>query len=151
MMEINEFGEKVNKIIQEIAGKPIERSLATHLNTKFPPESEIFQQISSLCSRGIDEGWLCNNEAGGIRYGRAIKDLQGFSVDVVLMDNIIGPYHTHPRGEVDMIIPLSLKAKFDGHSAGWLVYGPGTGHKPTVSEGKAIILYLLPEGKISFS
>ena len=150
-MEINEFGEKVNKIIQEIAGKPIERSLATHLNNEFPPESEIFQQISSLCSRGIDEGWLCNNEAGGIRYGRAIKDLQGFSVDVVLMDNIIGPYHTHPRGEVDMIIPLSLKAKFDGHSAGWLVYGPGTGHKPTVSDGKAIILYLLPEGKISFS
>ena len=67
------------------------------------------------------------------------------------MDNIIGPYHTHPRGEVDMIIPLSPKAKFDGHSAGWLVYGPGTGHKPTVSDGKAIILYLLPEGKISFS
>ena len=44
-MEINEFGEKVSKIIEEIAGKPIEKPLARHLNTKFPAESAIFQQF----------------------------------------------------------------------------------------------------------
>ena len=102
-MEINEFGEKVNKIIQEIAGKQIERSLATHLNTKFPPESEIFQHISSLCSSGIDDGWLCNNEAGCIGYGRAIKDLQGFSVDVLanfLKDQGIHNFIINIGGEI---------------------------------------------------
>jgi hypothetical protein len=32
-----------------------------------------------------------------------------------------------------------------------MVYGPGTAHRPTVSGGKALILYLLPDGAIEFT
>ena len=50
-----------------------------------------------------------------------------------------------------MIMPLEGSAKFDGRDAGWLVYGPGSAHRPTVSDGKALVLYLLPKGKIEFT
>ncbi|HEY9572759.1 MAG TPA: DUF4863 family protein, partial [Pusillimonas sp.] len=54
-------------------------------------------------------------------------------------------------GEIDLIMPLEGDARFDGAPAGWLVYGPGTVHSPTVSQGRALILYLLPEGRIEFT
>jgi hypothetical protein len=31
------------------------------------------------------------------------------------------------------------------------VYPPGSAHRPTVSGGRALVLYLLPEGRIEFS
>ena len=62
-----------------------------------------------------------------------------------------GPHHRHPNGEIDMIMPLTENAKFDGRGIGWLVYGPDSAHSPTVSGGKALVLYLLPEGAIDFT
>ncbi len=50
-----------------------------------------------------------------------------------------------------MIMPLTEDARFDGHGAGWLVYGPGTAHRPTVTQGRALVLYLLPGGAIEFT
>ncbi len=97
---------------------------------------------------------MCHREAGGIRYGRVIKagdETSGFSVDVVEMENLAGPHHRHPNGEIDMIMPLDSGARFDGRSAGWLVYGPQSAHAPTVTGGKALVLYLLPEGAIDFT
>jgi hypothetical protein len=99
-------------------------------------------------------GWMCEREAGGIKYGRVIKstpDLRGYSVDVVDMDAIRGPHHRHPNGEIDLVMPLTEEAKFDGRGAGWLVYGPGSAHFPTVTEGRALVLYLLPQGAIEFT
>ena len=75
----------------------------------------------------------------------------GFSVDVVEMNDIAGPHHRHPNGEVDLVMPLEGDARFDGHGAGWVVYGPGSAHRPTVSGGKALVLYLLPDGAIEFT
>jgi hypothetical protein len=46
---------------------------------------------------------------------------------------------------------LSGTAQFDGHGAGWLVYEPGSAHYPTVRGGKALVLYLLPQGAIEFT
>jgi len=48
-------------------------------------------------------------------------------------------------------MPLTTGAQFDGHGAGWVVYGPGTAHSPTVTEGRALVLYLLPQGAIEFT
>ncbi|MEZ5479400.1 MAG: DUF4863 family protein [Thiolinea sp.] len=31
------------------------------------------------------------------------------------------------------------------------MYPPGSAHKPTVSQGRALVLYLLPQGSIEFS
>ena len=49
---------------------------------------------------------------------------------------------------------LALKARdarFDGRPAGWLVCPPGSAHRPTVSQGRALVLYLLPQGQIEFT
>ncbi|MNL76803.1 hypothetical protein D3C87_2028270 [compost metagenome] len=48
-------------------------------------------------------------------------------------------------------MPLTGDARFDGHGAGWLVYGPGSAHRPTVTQGRALVLYLLPGGAIEFT
>jgi hypothetical protein len=67
------------------------------------------------------------------------------------MDTVVGPHHSHPNGEIDLIMPLTPDAKFDGRGAGWRVYGPKSAHNPTVTEGRALVLYLLPEGSIEFT
>ena len=54
-------------------------------------------------------------------------------------------------GEIDLIMPLEGDALFDGHPAGWLVCPPGSAHRPTVSQGRALVLYLLPQGRIEFT
>ncbi len=94
---------------------------------------------------------MSDTEAGGIKYGRVIRELDGFSVDVVQMKEVAGPHHRHPTGEIDMIMPVRGAAKFDGHGVGWVVYGPDTAHRPTVSDGEALVLYLLPGGEIDFT
>ena len=148
------FADAVATITARIAGKPIDGSLQLFLDENFPPGGEAFDDLAELCRVGIDEGWLCANERGGIRYGRVIDqgpETNGFSVDVVLMDDLRGPYHGHPNGEIDMIIPETVDAKFDGQGQGWMVYEPETEHFPTVTDGKAIVLYLLPGGEIDFT
>ena len=148
------FAEAVATITTRIAGKILDDNLLSFLNQNFPPGGEAFDDLATLCRQGIDEGWLCDREHGGVRFGRIIKpgpETNGFSVDVVQMADIAGPYHGHPNGEIDMIIPESAGARFDGEGQGWVVYAAGTEHFPIVSDGKAIVLYLLPEGAIDFS
>ena len=97
---------------------------------------------------------MCKREAGGIQFGRVIKpsdDTHQLSVDVVRMENIKGPHHRHPNGEVDLVLPLTADAKFDGSGRGWKVYAPNSAHHPTVTEGAALVLYLLPGGAIEFT
>jgi hypothetical protein len=67
------------------------------------------------------------------------------------MRDIAGPHHVHPHGEIDLIMPLTEGVTFDGHPAGWCVYRPGTAHRPTVANGEALVLYLLPQGAIEFT
>jgi hypothetical protein len=148
------FIEAVTMITTRIAGRTLDDSLRVFLDENFPPGGEAFDDLAELCRQGVDEGWLCDREQGGIKFGRIIKpgpDTSGFSVDVVEMNNIRGPYHGHPNGEIDMIIPVSTGAEFDGQGQGWLVYEPESEHHPTVSAGKAIVLYLLPDGAIDFT
>ena len=54
-------------------------------------------------------------------------------------------------GEIDLIMPLTNGARFDSYPAGWCVYEAGSGHRPTVTEGRALVLYLLPQGAIQFT
>ena len=148
------FEALVGQITSAIAGKPLDAALATELNARFPASSAAFKAIEAACHEAIAEGWMCSREAGGIKFGRVAKPapaLAGFSIDVVHMSNVKGPHHRHPNGEIDMIMPVTQGARFDGHPAGWCVYGPGSAHHPTVTEGAAIVLYLLPDGAIEFT
>ncbi|MCK9986869.1 MAG: hypothetical protein AzoDbin1_03341 [Azoarcus sp.] len=153
-MTPDQFQDLVSKVTREVAGRPVDASLADFLNERFPAGCSEFKAIAQACSDAVAAGWMCEREHGGIRYGRVIKPcdaIHGFSVDVVEMQDVVGPQHAHPNGEIDMIMPLEGDAKFDGHGAGWFVYGPGSVHKPTVMGGRAYVLYLLPQGAIEFT
>lgn len=149
-----EFKALLAPVARQLAGRSLDATLQGDLNRLFPATGTEFRAIFSGCRSAIAEGWMCSREAGGIRYGRVIKpdpDLAHCSVDVVEMTDLAGPQHRHPHGEIDLIMPLTPGATFDGHASGWLVYGPDTSHSPTVAGGSALVLYLLPRGAIEFT
>jgi len=150
-MTKDEFAALMSEVTRTAAGKPVDAALANTLNDRFPASGGTFQAIRQACESAIAAGWMCEREQGGIKFGRVIKDIDGFSVDVVHMADVVGPHHRHPNGEIDMVMPIDPAAKFDGHGAGWVAYGPDSAHKPTVTGGAALVLYLLPGGAIDFS
>lgn len=153
-MNTETFQQLIQHVTDHIGNRPLDKTLQDDLNTTFPAGGAVFKQIADACKTGVAEGWMCQYEAGGLRYGRVIKPsavLNGFSVDVVDMKDIAGPHHRHPNGEIDLIMPVDDGACFDGQPAGWLVYGPDTAHSPTVTKGEALVLYLLPQGAIEFT
>lgn len=153
-MSPDTFRTQIAALTAQLAGRPLDAALDDWLNREHGSASATFRTLAESCRAGVAEGWLCNREGGGIRYGRIFKpaaDLHGFSVDVVDMQDIAGPHHAHPNGEIDLIMPIDGDARFDGRPAGWLVCPPGSAHRPTVSQGRALVLYLLPEGRIDFS
>jgi Domain of unknown function (DUF4863) len=148
------FIQHLARVTSAIAEQALDAELEAKLEREFPVAGEWFDEAVSLCRQGVLEGWLCGREAGGIKFGRAVPSgevLDGFSVDVVEMDDIVGPHHRHPNGEIDLIMPLDKAAEFDGKGAGWMVYAPDSAHCPTVAKGKALVLYLLPGGAIEFT
>ena len=148
------FRQQIAALTLRIAGRPLDVALDAWLNAECGPDSAVYRELHASCQAGVAEGWLCQREGGGIRYGRIFKpapDLHGFSVDVVDMTDIAGPHHVHPEGEIDLVMPVEGEARFDGRPAGWLVMPPGSAHRPTVSQGRALVLYLLPNGKIDFT
>jgi len=148
------FQRLVANIAAQVAGRPLDASLDRWLNSEHGANSDTYRDLKDACVAGVQEGWMCEREGGGIRYGRVLKasdELHRFSVDVVEMKDIVGPHHVHPQGEIDLIMPLEGDALFDGRPAGWCVYPPGSAHRPTVTEGRALVLYLLPEGQIEFT
>ena len=153
-MTVEAFRESIATLTSDIAGRPLDAQLDVWLNSTHGQGSATYAQLTEACVAGVAEGWLANREGGGIRYGRIFKpadDLHGFSVDVVDMTDIAGPHHVHPNGEIDLIMPIDSDARFDGRPAGWLVCPPGSAHRPTVTGGRALVLYLLPQGSIEFT
>lgn len=153
-MQLEAFTALIAALAARVANKPLDAALERELNQALPATSAEYQQIFAACQAAIAAGWMCNREMGGVKFGRVIKPgpgTHGFSVDVVDMNEVVGPHHAHPNGEIDLIMPLSEHARFDDRPAGWRVYGPGSAHSPTVTGGRALVLYLLPEGKIEFT
>jgi hypothetical protein len=133
-MDRDGFRSLLAMLTTRIAHQPLDAALGERLNQELPPGSDGYEAILAACRAGIDAGWICDREAGGIRYGRVINagpQTHGFSVDVVDMRECIGPHHVHPNGEI--------------------VYAPGSDHFPTVRDGRALVLYLLPAGAIQFT
>lgn len=153
-MSIEKFSTLVGNIAKAISGKALDGELETFLNAAYPAGAAEFSELKSLCEKGEDEGWLMAREAGGIRFGRAVKPgtaAAEFSVDVVRMKNVKGPHHIHTTGEIGAIMALDGDPRFDGKPEGWYVYGPGSDHHPTVTGGEAYVLYFLPDGAIEFT
>ncbi|MCU0804019.1 MAG: DUF4863 family protein [Burkholderiales bacterium] len=153
-MTTDEFRALVEPVTRFIAGRELDSALEADLNGAFPGECAAFRAIESACHAGIAAGWMCAQGAGKRKFGRIFEpadDLARFSVDVVDITDLVGNHHRHPTGEIDMIMPVGAAAKFDGRGRGWLVYPPDSGHRPTVTGGRALVLYLLPEGQIEWS
>jgi hypothetical protein len=151
---LERFQQLVATVAKSLDGRALDAGLAVWLNQHYGADSAWYTQMHAACASGVAQGWLCQRENAGIRWGRVFEAgpaLGGFSVDVVQMKDLAGPHHTHPLGEIDLILPITPGALFDGHPAGWCVYGPGSAHRPTVSQGEAWVLYLLPAGQIQFT
>jgi Domain of unknown function (DUF4863) len=149
-----EFQAQIARLTAQVAGRALDSELDAWLNREHGAGSATYQDLKAACEAGVAEGWLANREGGGIKYGRIFKPgdaLHGFSVDVVDMKDVAGPHHTHPNGEIDLIMPIDGDARFDGRPAGWCVYPAGSAHRPTVTQGRALVLYLLPQGAIEFT
>ena len=149
-----QFESLIGTVTGWLAGRAVEPGLAAELTRQFPPGGDTFKALAAACREGVRDGWLCQRGEDNLRWGRVIKPsavTQDYSVDVVRMTEVAGPHHAHPKGEIDLILPIDPDAKFDGQGEGWLVYGPGSAHSPTVRGGAAIVLYLLPGGEIAFS
>jgi hypothetical protein len=153
-MDEKQFAALMKPVIDAIAGKPVDQDLAAELNRRFPAEGGAFKAIEAACLAAIEAGWMCSQGAPGRRFGRVIEpgpESRSLSVDVVQLEDIVGPHHSHPKGEICLTMPVTPAAKFDGEGAGWCVNEPGSAHHPTVTGGEALVLYLLPDGEIVFT
>jgi hypothetical protein len=153
-MNVDAFRTLIQPVIEAIAGKPVGAALAAELNDRFPADGPVVKAIEKACHEAIAAGWMCSQGGEGRRFGRVIEagpETRDLSVDVVDLKDIVGPHHSHPNGEICLTLPITPGARFDGHADGWCVYPPGSAHHPTVTGGEALVLYLLPGGKIQFT
>lgn len=146
-----EIQEACKPIIQFLIGKKISPTLNSELDQAFPKDSMQLQTIESLCKKALAENHIKMRGASELRFGRILKPTEAcpLSIDIVDM-NCKGPGHTHPLGEVDLCFPQDSSAEFDGKADTWIVYPENSWHEPTVTQGRMIILYFLPEGSIRF-
>jgi hypothetical protein len=153
-MKVEKFQDLLSPVTDFVSSQPVDAALAEKLDRRFPQDGATFKAIESACHEAISDGWMCSEGARGRRFGRVIesgKETGGLSVDVVDLEDIVGPHHRHPTGEVCMIMPVTGNARFDGMGRGWCVFEPGSDHRPTVTDGEALVLYMLPDGKIEFT
>ncbi|MCW8889188.1 MAG: DUF4863 family protein [Sedimenticola sp.] len=153
-MNVEQFQQLLKPLTDMVSQRPVDKALEAALTEQFPPGSPLFESIDAACHEAIKAGWMCAQGDTGRRFGRVIEpsdDTGRLSVDVVDLIDIAGPHHRHPLGEVCMVLPITEGALFDGKPRGWCVYPPESQHRPTVTQGQALILYLLPEGQIDFT
>jgi hypothetical protein len=153
-MTPEQFRSLMQPVARMIGGRPVDDALAATLAHEFPPDGERVARIEAACHAAIEAGWMCAQGGPGRRFGRVIEpgpDTGRLSVDVVDITDFTGPHHRHPNGEICLVLPVTPQARFLGEGRGWCVYGPGSSHSPEVSGGRALILYLLPGGKIDFT
>jgi hypothetical protein len=154
-MNVSDFKELIKPVTDLVSISTIDTALAEELNRQFPPGSETFDAIENACHAAVEAGWMCaNGDEGGPRWGRVIEpgpETGGLSIDVVDLTDWVGSHHSHPKGEVCMVIPMTPNAKFNGVPRGWCAYEPESAHHPTVTDGRALVLYMLPDGMIEFT
>ncbi|MGD8419460.1 MAG: DUF4863 family protein [Gammaproteobacteria bacterium] len=153
-MNVDDFQKLLEPVTDFASGQAVDPVLAGELNRRFPHDGETFRAIEAACHEAISAGWMCVQGSRGRRFGRVIEPGEAtgrLSVDVVDLENIVGPHHRHPTGEICMIMPVTRGARFDGMDRGWCVFEPGSDHRPTVTDGEALVLYMLPDGKIEFT
>jgi hypothetical protein len=142
-------------LLDFIKGRPLDAALERDLNLHYGASTQGYAELLRLLRVGIDEGWACYAEIDGPDYrrGRLAKpsaETHGFSVETGMLKDVLGNYHRHPLGEINMIGPVDPTGRFCGHGAGWKVFSPDSQHYPTVTGGKVTMLFFLPGGEIEY-
>jgi Domain of unknown function (DUF4863) len=139
------------------------------LNKTYGPGSDVYDELASLITAGIREGWAANVELNGPRYRRSrmlepCVETHYFSITAVYMNSMEGTdnaeevfrgdYHLHPYGELNLVVPLDTTARLAGFNGwcgrGWTAPAPGSHHYPEAKGGALIALFFLPAGRISY-
>lgn len=150
MLTKDQFVDLLRPLAEVLRGVDVDApDAAAQAERAAPFAGPLVAGIRAAAVGAIASDWLLPKTQGGIRFGRVAKDLLGFSVDAVLMD-VPGPRHRHGNGEIDLCFATRGEPRFDGHPPGWVVYGRGSVHVPTVRGGEMLILYFLPGGAIEF-
>ena len=146
----DEFIELLRPIAARLKAVDVDaEDAAAQAERAAPFDGDAVSRVRAAATASVDGDWLLPKRNGDIRFGRVVKDLEGFTVDAVRM-SAPGPRHRHPNGELDLCFTTRGDARFDGRPEGWTVYGKGSEHVPTVSGGEMLILYFLPGGAIEF-
>lgn len=110
-------------------------------------------EVGEVLVAARDAGVLTPKRATDtLSFGRVAKagpETHGLSIDAVDIEGV-GAEHTHPKGEVSLCFALSGDPRFDGHPEGWVVKEPGSHHAPTVTGGRMLIVYFLPDGALQW-
>lgn len=123
-----------------------------HLRQRLP-RATMDAVTEALLAAHADRALTPRQATPTLWFGRVAKASEatcGLSVDVVDMRGA-GAAHTHPQGEVSWCIPMEDAPRFEGAADGWVVMPPGSQHTPTVTGGRMLIVYFLPEGALTWS
>jgi hypothetical protein len=157
--------------LEEVKDMTADTDVERWLNTRYGPDSELYQTLARLVKKGVEEGWAANVEIDGPVYRRSrlaepSARTHFFSITAVYMDargnqlglpdnRYRGQYHGHPYGEFNMVVPLAPDAALNGPNgwchAGWTAPAPGSKHYPESRGGPVIALFFLPAGRISYN
>jgi hypothetical protein len=162
--------ERCLPFLAEVKDMTTGAAVETWLNQKYGPDSELYQSLSRLVAKGVEDGWAANIAIDGPRYRRSriaapSERTLFFSITAVYMDSsdnqqghadhrFRGQYHGHPYGEFNLVVPLDAGAALNGPNGwcfgGWTAPAPGTQHYPEAKGGAVIALFFLPSGRISY-
>jgi len=143
-------------ILSFLKHQVVDTQLQYTLSKKFPLSGDTVQHIRSWCVEAVNDGSVKMRGPNSLRFGNVLHQKRndyGFRIDIVDMTGV-GPGHVHPLGEINLCFSIERSdtgmTSFDGISEGWVVKQPGSWHKPTVRNGRMIIVYFLPKGKVVF-
>jgi hypothetical protein len=119
------------------------------LTSKYPLSGDYLAEVRRLCERGMEDGWLCPGENGESRSSRVAGTSAWFPFSIEA-SYLAGEHEAHasPKGEVGLCFPVGGKPKYCGEEPGWVVFQPGSKHRPEASGGTMFMLSFLPDGAI---
>lgn len=145
-----ELRHEVLRIAAWLQGREISSRLSNVLEAAFPSGGEQFARIAELVPEALaQDGHRVDGSTTFLRLAEPGPASCGFSIDLVELEDVRGPRHVHPRGEVDLVVPMTEAGEFNGRGRGWLALRPGSAHRPTAI-GKVAVIYFLPGGEMTF-
>ena len=122
------------------------------LEKAYPSRGPAAQKLREEMLAAFKAGVICDRGKDAIKFSRLCKPEatpHNVSVDFVWMSGP-GINHRHPKGEENLCFAVEGDPKFDGQPEGWVVFPPGSQHVPTVTGGRMLIAYFLPQGAVEW-